>query len=300
MVEALSGTWTRWVPGYGLLPRVCDRPGCKGPRAARLWRKRSAVRMEGSWFCSSQCVEREVEPVFDRILSQPEHPGPSHHRLPLGLLMLSRGLVGENQLRTALSAQHAAQRGKIGQWLQGLGFVTERQVVTALALQWACPVLAFPAETERHDMVPSPILRSRRMMPVRFAASTRVLYVAFSTQVDHTVLYALEHMLDCQASPCVVSDATMDGWLRRTETPGKSTAHLFERMTDPVEMARITGSYIARLSAEEVRVVKCRPYVWVRLRSSRRVTDLLFATAADQNSQTFLDSFSRNSSLIAG
>ena len=63
------------------------------------------------------------------------------HRVPLGLLLLSRQQLTAAQLRTALEAQRAAGQGKIGEWLRQLGFVTELQVTAALARQWSCPVL---------------------------------------------------------------------------------------------------------------------------------------------------------------
>jgi hypothetical protein len=74
--------------------------------------------------------------------------------MPLGLLMLSRGFVDEVQVRSALLAQQRERRDKIGQWLQRMGFATERQVVTALALQYATPVLAFAAEVVPQGMLP--------------------------------------------------------------------------------------------------------------------------------------------------
>jgi hypothetical protein len=122
--------------------------------------------------------------------------------------------------------------------------------------------------------------------------------------VDHTVLYALERMLDCQASRCVVSDATMDRFLKHTQTLRESTSQLFERMTDPVEMERIATSYVTRLRAEGVRVARCGHHVWLRLKSSRRTTDPLFTSSACANDQTIAGFLSpdrrHNASQIAG
>jgi hypothetical protein len=51
--------------------------------------------------------------------------------------MLAHGYLNETQWQTALEAQSRARQGKIGEWLQALHFVTERQVLTALGVQWA-------------------------------------------------------------------------------------------------------------------------------------------------------------------
>ncbi len=62
------------------------------------------------------------------------------HRVPLGLVLLSRQQLTAEQLRAGLAAQRSAGRGRIGEWLQTLGFASEQQVTSALARQWSCPV----------------------------------------------------------------------------------------------------------------------------------------------------------------
>jgi DNA-binding response OmpR family regulator len=61
---------------------------------------------------------------------------------------------------------------------------------------------------------------------------------------------------------------------------------------------------VARLRAEGVRVARCGPYVWLRLKSSRRTTDLLFTSSACTNDQTIAGFLSpdrrHNASQIAG
>jgi hypothetical protein len=42
-------------------------------------------------------------------------------------------------------------------------------------------------------------------------------------------------------------------------------------------MARIAGSYIARVGTKQARIVGCGPYAWVRLTADAQPTDLLFA-----------------------
>ena len=44
------------------------------------------------------------------------------------------------EVQAALEAQRRARYGKIGEWIEKLGFATEKEVTTALALQWGCPV----------------------------------------------------------------------------------------------------------------------------------------------------------------
>jgi hypothetical protein len=304
MLNRLRSRWATSVPSSLRFSQTCSQARCTSSRVTRLWRRRAAIRIGTGVFCSAQCAEREIEQVLQRLVITQDQRRLPYHRMPLGLLLLSRGLVSETQLRTALSAQRNTQRGKIGEWLQQLGFVTEKQVVTALALQWGCPVVALPAEMERYHEIPFPMLHSLRIVPLRFIVATRTLYIASCTQVDHTVLYAFEHMLDCQASACVVSDAAMDRLLQQTQMPRQSVCHLFERMAGPVEMARIAGSYIARTSPEEIRIVKCGPYIWLRLQAPGQTSDVLFTPCAEPEARTQHYSFPSRStdlrSLIAG
>jgi hypothetical protein len=233
--------------------------------------------MQQAWLCSPQCLEKEARAIFDQ-LSSPPMPDPApKHRVPLGLLMLELGYVSEEQLRTALEMQIRERRGRIGEWLQVLHFVTERQVLAALGVQWACPLLSLRQAPDPacSSILPMPLLRSLHLVPVRFMSATRLLYVALCVRVNYRVLAAVEQMVECRAIPCLVGDRKMDEWLRQ----GQNFEHdvqVFDRSSGPAEMARITASYVAKLSAEEVRIVRCGPYVWARLNVGSCATDLLF------------------------
>jgi len=92
--------------------------------------------------------------------------------------MLWRGYVNEEQLQSLLNAQREGGGGKLGDWAVKLQFVTERQLLNALSLQWSCPVLALqtPADLACAELLPWDLLLSLRMMPVRFARSIHLLY----------------------------------------------------------------------------------------------------------------------------
>jgi hypothetical protein len=192
--------------------------------------------------------------------------------------MLARGFLREEQLQAALAAQLQAHRGKIGTWAQRLNFVTERQVLTALSLQWSCPVLALktPPDFTCMEMIPWRLLQSLRMMPVRFLRSTRLLYVALCEGIDHGVLLAIEQMLHCHVVPCLVSDQTMDGWIKRESDWKALAVQAFDKTSGAAEMARITASYAGRLCADQIQIVRCGRYGWVRLTSGGNGSDLLF------------------------
>jgi len=75
-----------------------------------MWRRSPLIQMDGKWLCSTGCIEAEVHARFAQM-SVPKEPV-ANHRVPLGLLMLARGFVSEEQLQTILAAQLAARGGK--------------------------------------------------------------------------------------------------------------------------------------------------------------------------------------------
>ena len=91
-------------------------------------------------------------------------------------------------------------------------------------------------------------------------------------------------MLDCRAVPCLVSDRVMNGLLEQAQNSRRVTEQVFDRISDSAEMARITGSYAARVGAEEVRIARCGPYIWVPLNTGHQATDLLFTQGSHARS----------------
>jgi len=263
---------------YGDRVAECDDPQCGWKR--RLWRRfrwrKTGVRLHGAWYCSPQCFERAAEKDFARLRrSAPENA--AGHRIPLGLLLLSRGCLTNSQLRAALAAQRAAGSGRIGQWLEKLGYASERQVTAALAMQWSCPVLEeLRADAAALRMVPLTLLESFEMLPVKFAAATRTLLVAFAKGIDYRALYAIESMLDCRTEACIVRESQIGTEIARVKTAGRRPEMVFETTGEAGEMARITGGYSLKLGAERVRIASFGSLLWAKLDCRERSHDLFF------------------------
>jgi hypothetical protein len=175
--------------------------------------------------------------------------------------------LSAGQLRTALDLQRNSGYGKLGEWLQRLGFVTEWQVTTALARQWACPILRDTPPTlgeSRITSIPLLLLESFQMIPVLFAAASKKMLMAFSEGIDHTALYAVEQMLGCQTEACFVCPSILKRGLRSL---GQIRAGdvVFDGVEDIPECAGIIGNYASKIGAEEIRLTRCGTYVWVRL-----------------------------------
>ncbi len=273
MLGERSRNWTSSV-WRRIFPPRCTRADCVS--GSFIWHRTPMIQMDDRWLCSARCMEAEARTAFEHM-SMPKEPV-ARHRVPLGLLMLARGFLSEEQLQTVLAAQRQARQGKIGYWAQRLNFATERQVLTALSLQWSCPVLALqtPPDFTCTEMIPWKLLQSLRMMPVRFIRSTGLVYIALCEGIDHAALLAIEQMLRCHVVPCLVSDHEMDGWIERKSSWRAPGVQVFNQTSGTAEMARITASYAGRLSANQIQIVRCGRYGWVRLTTGGNGSDLLF------------------------
>ncbi len=261
-----------WIkgPDVEVSHPVCALPNCS--QSPSLWeRLRSRYRptgafLQGAFYCHPQCLETALIGQLSRLRIMATAPAPPN-RIPLGLLMVARGKISHLEVRAALEAQRRARHGKIGEWIQKLGFATEQEVTSALALQWGCPVATSfdPSSVYSPGGIPLSILEAFQMVPLNYANSTKTLYLAFGERVDHTALNAIERILSCRTQPCVAgrkSIARQFEAMRQFARPGDVE---FGPMNDLAEMARIASSYITRLSPEAVRLGRIGRFIWLRL-----------------------------------
>lgn len=201
----------------------------------------------------------------------------------------------------------ACDYGKIGEWIEKLGFASEQEVTTALGLQWGCPVASSfdPSTIHSPGCIPLPILEAYQMLPLNYVTSTNTLYLAFGERVDHAALYAIEKVLDCRTQPCVArrkSIARQLDAMRQLPRPGDVE---FGPMNNLSEMARIAASYTARLTPDQVRLSRIGRFIWLRLevgpnirRKTRSITtNLVFRLPTDSPRPL---PFLRPHSLVSG
>ena len=122
--------------------RTCENPSCTRRRGFwnALFRNDSGIRLQGQWYCSPECFEAAAQFAFSSMLPAAEEIPPRRHRVPIGLLLLSRGTINDNQLKHALRLQREEGGGKIGKILQEIHAASEKDITEGLAAQWGCPV----------------------------------------------------------------------------------------------------------------------------------------------------------------
>ncbi len=234
------------------------------------------------WYCCPDCFEQAARVELCRMYPVGTGRRPRQHRIPLGLLLLSRGLIDNQKLQEALGAQRESRKGRLGEWLMQLGAVSEDQVTAALATQWNCPV--FPLE--RHPrfidcagMVPLPILEAARMAIVHYLPVRNSLYVAFADGIDHCALQALEEMFRCRTEPCIARASSLQHALEAIRSLPRPPEVVIDNIREPQEMAGAVRRYVAATTADRVRIVKFDAYIWAHLENSSQPTNVLFRIA---------------------
>jgi len=264
----------------------CENPSCPSRNSLRRlvpWRKQEGVTVQGRWYCSLDCFEQAITDVFAGLLKLPEEPLPRLHRVPLGLLLLGRGVITDEQLKSALEVQRTAGADRLGRWLVRLGVASAQDVSAALASQWGCAT--FPLERDSRyreiaGMLPYALLESSRMIPVRYLPASQLLFLAFSEDIDHTALYSIGQLTGGRTEPCVVTEAAMERALAEVRAASRPAEIVFETLWDAPEMARTIRDYAVKLGAEELLLARPRRFLWVRLRASGRSWDFLFRLPA--------------------
>jgi hypothetical protein len=264
----------------------CAASDC--PRLGKLWpawlSKSEGVLLDGRWYCCRSCLESVLGGRVHVLLSSFHLEKPRAHRIPIGLLLVDRGVISSAQLRDAIRRQREAGHGKLGDWLRQTAGLNVQQLTAALGQQWGCPV--FPLEQQAapvawSDLIPLPLLRSAGAVPAYASPDGRILHIAFGERIDHTLLYAVEQMLLCRTFPCVAPSSAVDAQLEqfRKLTSGNDTS--FDTVRESSEMTWTICNYATELKAKRLALARAGAYIWVRFFSDRSARDLLFRILPD-------------------
>jgi hypothetical protein len=267
-----SSTWRKWMP-------QCANPTCttKGLFQTFAHRKHR-LSVDGQWYCGQNCFEQAVKAKMEELMTSQGKPAKARSsRIPLGLLLLQRGILTAEQLKVALE-QHRLTGTNFGDVVQQLAFATQEQVTAAVAAQWACPVFSLGEKRlEVQVRIPRQLLELYGMLPVHFSESESKLLIGFVSGVQHQVLYTIGHMTSCMVAPCFITAREYDLHLHSPLTTFlRDDEVVFDQIVETAEMARITTNHVMQFAAEGVRLGKCRDYLWVRILGPKLEKDLLF------------------------
>ncbi len=266
----IPGAWKQLVPR-------CSQPGCASGTSwtGVLHRVDGFWVNERDWFCSSGCLEAAMEEHLLDCFFETHRPAPIRTTMPMGLMMLARGVISDLQLREAIEMQRTSGN-KIGTCLQRTGSISYEDIASVVATQWGCPV--FPSESVQPGcsmLLPLSLIERYRMLPVHLVSQGQRLFVAFSDEVNHSALISIEQMLGCDTEACIIPEPKLAQVLeyRKRDTAGEVTVG---RPKTAAETSRIIRSYAQQTGAQAIRVQAMDGDIWVRFLARRFHLDLVF------------------------
>jgi hypothetical protein len=246
---------------------------------------KAGIWMGNRWYCSSICFAAAAEEKLTELATLRQEQMNHAERMPLGLMLVSRGLLSSAEFRDVRNEQRKLG-GEIGEILVRRGAVSERQITAFRATQWGCPVFALPESAPEPGIrIPRTLMQLYSMIPLHYTAATNLLLVGFVCGVEYGVLYAIEKMTGCKTEACFVTPSDFRIQMQKKQRMelndrDQSVCEVkFDSVCSSSEMARILTSYGAQLEAEEAVIEKCREYLWARLKCGINDVDLLFRAA---------------------
>jgi hypothetical protein len=270
--------WRKWVP-------QCANPNCLTKSLLQSINHRNqGMNIDGSRYCTPDCFENAVKRMINELMISQGRPAKARSsRVPLGLLLLQRGVLTAEQLKIALAQHKVSTQLNFGDVLQQLGFATKEQVTAAVAAQWACPVFALGDRRLANELhIPRQFLELYRMIPVHYSDIDRRLLIGFVSGVQHQVLYTIGQVTSCTVVPCFITGREYDSHLNSPSTPFlRDHETVFDQVLDSSAMAQIITEYVVKFAAERFRMGHCRDYFWARISGNEGEADLLFRMNRD-------------------
>jgi hypothetical protein len=247
--------------------RLCGSPDCSGGWTMP-WRSRRRPIFEEQWGCSGRCVLAMVRDALRREAGDGRMAITSavhHHRVPLGLLMLSQGWITSSQLRRALEAQRQNGTGRIGEWLIAECGIEAEQITRGLSMQWGCPVLGVDGFSPEAMTLVMPEIFVERfgLMPLRIAAN-RILYLAFEDHLDASASLAIERMTGLKVESGILNEVQFRAARSRLLEYDRVETRL-ETVSDADTLAGRITAILEQKQPTASRLVRLHHYYWLRL-----------------------------------
>lgn len=266
-----------WVSGFKVEVSRCE--GCHRTTTLRnLSARKAGIRMHDAWYCSSPCFTSAVEKEIAILLSGRKRHSDNLLRLPLGMILISRGLLNTEQWRE-VSALQKDTGAEIGELLVRHCGLTEEQITAARAAQWNCPVFSAPRNVVPTDVqIPSALIAHYSAIPLHYVPATKLVLVGFVERIEYGLLYAIEKIAGCKTRACFVSPSDFKLQMEQREQAegplGKQV--VCDDILTAAEMAQTLCRYGVDMEADEAVIGRCKEHIWARLKCGGSDVDLLF------------------------
>lgn len=263
--------------GWNHVRAVCSQPECHNKLLTRLVPGgRPGIFVGERWYCSADCLSLASRQVLATLSMAEVVEAPRHPRLSLGLALLTKGSLTTEQFRDAMARQE----------LEGIdlevtvterGWVTEKQLAAARAVQWGYPVLGQDLSGHRVEAdLPPALFRACSATPLYYSGETRRLVLGFIHHVDHNLLQSIEQITGCRAEPCFITPAELTRQLDRLTSPRRYEQVMVEEPGTIPQMGRTLGGCALQVGASEAVFSRCHSLIWARITGNKGIVDVLF------------------------
>lgn len=245
--------------------RQCGNQKCRSGWM-KLWRSRQGPVLDGEWACSPACMREIVHAAVSREAGERTVSPTAHqHRVPFGLVLLSRGIITQEQLKKALDAQRKAGVGRLGEWLLRQKAIDEEHIAHALSAQWNCPVLTGVSHdcAAMSSAFPRLLVDTFGAIPIRMAGRA-ILYVAFEDRIDRCLVLAIERMLDLKVEPGVLRDSEFSLARQAILRAPFPKTRLLE-VADMRGLVHAVAAVLEERKPARSRILRAGDYFWLRM-----------------------------------
>lgn len=263
--------------GWNRVRAVCALPACHNKLLMRCVPGcRTGIFVGGAWYCSPDCFAMAARATLTSLTSGCVVEMPRNPRLSLGLALLSKDYLSEDQLRSAV-VQCQRQGGNLEATLLECGLVTEKHLAAARAVQWGYPVLAQePAGQLVEADLPSWLLRENSAVPLHYSAKGKRLVLGFVRRVEHGLLQSIEQITGLRAEPCFITPAEFEEQMERMTAAFGYEEVVVDDPGTAEQMARTLGGFAVEVSGTQAGFAKCNSAVWARIWGKRGTVDVIF------------------------
>jgi len=262
-----SQVWTR-----------CAGPGCdKKVRGAAGNSHPAGIQVGEQWFCSLACFSQGSRAILTRVATEYVVDPPREPRLSLGLALLSKGYLSEDQLRSAtVKAQDAGL--SVENFLLEQGWVNEKQIAAARGVQWGQPLLGIdPSDKVVEVNLPLSLLRAHWAAPIHFSPERNRLLLGFVNRVELGLLQSIEQIAGYRTEPCFITPTEFNQQIARFRTCADYEEVFSGHPADVPQISGKLADLALEVSGVEARFTRCRSWIWVRIAGNRGTIDAISA-----------------------
>jgi hypothetical protein len=268
----LPGADRNWKSMYS----VCALQTCHSTLLTRSIQSRAGIVVGSLWYCSVDCFATATRQRFSMLSGTSVLEMPHQPRMSIGLVMLSKGFLTDDQLRNAM-VESRLQGEELETVLVRLGLASERQLAAARAAQWGYPVLGqdymgHPVESD----IPPTLRHAYTAVPLHCSVAAKRLLLGFVYRVEHGLLNSVEQITGFRADPCFITPTEFREQKSHITIPPGCEEVVYEDPNSPVEMANAVAGFAVEITAREANFAQCREYAWTRLTGKERRIDVLF------------------------